>query len=217
METYSKYLTIFVVIFFVFSAAGCRDIEIDKKNSEILSLQNDIKNQEGSRRAELTFLEEQLGVYQACIRFINICPKSIEEKAIALEKRGFTGSQSLWYYGILTIKLIFVALFLSIIIWCPHYLWLTYTKPLDIYIENANTIISAAEKNVKLAIARQLEAEGLTKIAEKRTADINYENKLINENLAAAQAALDAIKLEISTAAKHIERQKIIRESLKNL
>jgi hypothetical protein len=78
-------------------------------------------------------------------------------------------------------------------------------------------MISEAEKNVKSAIARQLAAEDLTKIAEMRTADINSKNNLADKNLAVIQAALNAKNSEINAADKQIERQKIIRDALKNL
>ena len=207
---FTTFLTLTVLL------GGC-DVttKLDQQSTEIFRLNSLVKQQYGTRAADLDFAERQVAVYQGCTFLFNICSTDTLAAGERYIKNGFTGSSSWWWWLAFIGKLTGVAAFIGTLVWLPLHLYALLTRPAQAKSDEAREIISGLDVKVQDANRKRTQAlqqasagkrdfERLSAaLAERQTQLATTENAV-----SLALTALKVARLELAEVSR-------VRESFK--
>ena len=185
---FTTFLTLTVLL------AGC-DVttKLDLQSTEIFRLNSLIKQQYGTRAADLDFAERQVAVYQGCTFLFNVCSTDTLVNGEKYLKGGFTGSSSAWWWAAFIGKLTGIAAFFGTLVWLPLHLYALLTQPEQAKSDEAREIISGFDVKVQDANRKRTQA-----LQQASSAKRDFER--LSAALTERQDHLDATTLAISQA-----------------
>ena len=208
------FITIFVTLTVLLGGCDVKT-KLEQQSSEIDRLNSLINQQYGTRAADLDFAERQVAIYRGCTFLFNVCSSATLANGKNYLENGFSGSSSTWWWAAFIGKLMGIAAFIGTLLWLPWHLFVLFTRPAKVEIDEAKNLIAGLDAKVNDANRKRtqtLQQASATRRDFERLSSVMTEQQ---KKLAATEQAVAQAEAQLRAANTELAKVTRLKDSFR--